>query len=89
MRLSKLCPPIQSPKSPVYNAGVRPMSRLLVTPAAFCPCIVAPLSACTEGSRVLERARRETNAVDHAGNEGEPIVPVALGNQTIESCNRE
>jgi hypothetical protein len=44
------------------------------------PDIVAEVSARTEGIKVFETARKETNAVAHGENEGKPIVPVALGN---------
>lgn len=66
MRLIKLCPPIQSPKFPEYNAGYRSTSKVLVTPAAFVPCIVSvDESARTAGTMVLNKAMEETNAVDH------------------------
>jgi len=69
---------MQSPKSPVYNAGYRSISSVLVSPWAFVPSIVCGASARVEGIKVLKTAREETNALVHdiERNEGNAIVAV-------------
>ena len=88
MRLSKLCPPIQSPKSPVYKAGYRSTSSVCVTPSPLVPDSVSILEPVEElpvlvvvvvcartGIIVVRRAREETNAVVHdAGDKGKRAI---------------
>lgn len=79
MRLIKLCPPIQSPKSPVYKAGYRSTRSACVTPWALVPDIVSKLESvelCARtGIIVLRSAREETNAVVHdAGDKGKRAI---------------
>jgi hypothetical protein len=76
----KLFPPMQSPKSPVNNAGVRSTSSVWVTPAAFVPDIVLGSSAAaTAGIIVLKIARQETTAVAHdAGEEGNRAIVASV-----------
>jgi hypothetical protein len=68
----KLFPPMQSPKSPVNNAGVRSTSSVWVTPFAFVPDIVLVSSAAAAVGRiVLMTAKQETKvAAQDAGEEG-------------------
>jgi len=76
--LIKLCPPMQSPKSPVYKAGYRFTRSSVVTPSALVPDMVsvaelpeldvvdvAVLCAWTQGIIVVRSAREETTAVVH------------------------
>jgi len=62
----KLCPPMQSPKFPVYNAGYRSTGSDTTFPLLSVACTVSEeSSARTEGIKVLRR----TNAVAHADAE--------------------
>jgi hypothetical protein len=70
---------MQSPKSPVNNAGVRSTNSVLVTPSAFVPDIVRVSWAATVGIIVLKIARHETNVVAHeAGEEGNRAIAAVV-----------
>lgn len=65
---------MQSPKSPVNNAGVRSTSRVWVTPEVSVNLVVSASAACADGIIVLRTASVDTNAVVHAGKEGNRAI---------------
>ena len=73
----RLCPPMQSPKSPVYSAGYRSASSLVDFPLASRPGTVSGISADRTGFMiVLKIAREEMNDAVH--DEANAIAPGAV-----------
>lgn len=79
---------MQSPKLPVYKAGSRLSSNVLVTPLASVPVTYSG-PACTEGIIVLNIASVHTNAVvhDEADNKGKRAI-FEMGEDVEDSGSR-